>query len=81
MNTLIATTVSSSDRSKRMILYTLSMSIRLICIGLCFIVPGWFVTLPILGAVLIPYFAVVSANAKKITKDNIESPHKPLVRL
>jgi len=56
--------------------YTLAMGIRLICIGLCFIVPGWFVTLPILGAILIPYFAVVTANSKHITKHAVESPHK-----
>jgi len=69
------------DRSKRMIAYTVSMTIRLICIGLCFIVPGWLVTLPILGAILLPWFAVVSANSKHQGESKIESPHKPIVPL
>ena len=75
------TTVASSDRSKRMWQYALSMTIRLVCIGLCFIVQGWWIILPILGAILLPWFAVVNANTKGITKDTVESPHKPLVRV
>ena len=66
------------DRSKRMIQYSLSMGIRLICIGLCFVVPGWFVTLPILGAIILPWFAVVSANTNKTKDGTVESPHKPI---
>jgi len=69
------------ERSKRMLSYSISMGIRLICIGLCFIVPGWLVTLPILGAILLPWFAVVSANSKSITKDSVESPHKPVIKV
>jgi len=75
------TTVASSDRSKRMWQYSLSMSIRLVCIGLCFIVEGWFILIPLAGAILLPYVAVVNANTKGITKDTVESPHKPLVRV
>ena len=75
------TTVASSDRSKRMLRYSLSMSIRLVCIGMCFVVEGWWILLPILGAILLPLFAVVNANTKRITNEDIESPHKPLVRV
>ena len=75
------TTVASSDRSKRMWQYSLSMSIRLVCIGLCFVVEGWFILIPLAGAILLPYVAVVNANTKGITKDTVESPHKPLVRV
>ena len=63
------------ERSKRMLLYSLSMTIRLICIGLCFIVPGWFATLPILGAIVLPWFAVVSANSKGQSQSEVQSPH------
>lgn len=71
------TSVSNPDKERlsRMRSYSLSMLIRLICIGLCFVVPGWFVTLPILGAILLPWFAVVGANTKKITNSSLESPH------
>lgn len=69
------------ERSRRMVEYSVSMGIRLICIGMCFVVPGWLVTLPILGAILLPWFAVVSANSKKQHQGEIESPHKPIVPL
>jgi len=75
------TTVASSDQNKRMLSYSLSMLIRLICIGLCFIVEGWFILIPLAGAILLPYVAVVNANTKSITNEHIESPHKPLVRV
>lgn len=45
-----------------MIKYTVAMSIRLICIALCLVAPGWWLLLPAAGAVLLPYFAVVIAN-------------------
>lgn len=75
------TTVAPSDRSKRMLQYTISMAIRLVCIGLCFIVEGWFLLIPVAGAILLPYVAVVKANTKSITNEHIESPHKPLVKV
>ena len=75
------TTVASSDQHKRMFFYSLSMLIRLICIGLCFIVEGWFILIPLAGAILLPYVAVVNANTKGITNKDIESPHKPLVKV
>ena len=75
------TTVASSDRNKRMLSYSLSMLIRLICIGLCFIVEGWFLLIPVAVAILLPYVAVVKANTKSITNEDIESPHRPLVKV
>ena len=75
------TTVASSDRNKRMLSYSLSMLIRLICIGLCFIVEGWFLLIPVAGAILLPYVAVVKANTKSITNEDIESPHRSLVKV
>jgi len=45
-----------------MIKYTVAMSIRVICIGLCLVAQGWWLLLPAAGAVFLPYFAVVIAN-------------------
>ncbi len=51
------------EQRARLIRYAIMMAIRVACLGLCFVVPGWWVILPILGAVFIPYFAVVVGNA------------------
>ena len=51
-----------AERRGRMVKYSVAMGIRLICIGACFITPGWWLLLPATGAVLLPYLAVVVAN-------------------
>ena len=50
------------------------MAVRLVCIGLCFVVQGWWLLLPALGAVFLPYVAVVVANS--VSKNS--SPQTPL---
>jgi hypothetical protein len=45
-----------------MLKYTIAMSVRVVCIALCLVVPGWWIVLPAAGAVFLPYFAVVIAN-------------------
>ncbi len=45
-----------------MIKYSIAMGVRIVCIGLCFVTPGWWLLLPASGAVLLPYFAVLVAN-------------------
>lgn len=52
-----------AERGSRMVKYSIAMGIRLACIGACFLVSGWWLLLPALGAVLLPYFAVVVANS------------------
>lgn len=52
----------ADDRKKRMIQYAVAMTIRLICVILLFVVQGWWLLVVGLGAVLLPYFAVVLAN-------------------
>ena len=52
-----------AERNSRMVKYSIAMGIRLACIGACFLVSGWWLLLPALGAVLLPYFAVVVANS------------------
>jgi hypothetical protein len=45
-----------------MIRYSLTMSTRVVCVILCFFVHGWWLVLPVTGAFLLPYIAVVLAN-------------------
>ncbi|HAM25762.1 MAG TPA: DUF3099 domain-containing protein [Microbacteriaceae bacterium] len=52
------------DRRSRMIQYLVAMGIRTVCIIACLFTPGWWLLLPAIGAVLLPYVAVVLANAK-----------------
>ena len=65
----------TDDRHSRMVKYVVAMGIRVVCIVLCFVVPlGWWTLLPILGAVLIPYYAVVLANVGHEQGGVVESP-------
>jgi len=50
------------ERNRRMARYAITMGIRVICVILCFFVHGWWLLLPITGAILLPYVAVVAAN-------------------
>jgi len=45
-----------------MIRYGIAMGIRVLCVILCFFLQGWWLVLPIVGAVVLPYIAVVFAN-------------------
>jgi len=46
-----------------MLKYALTMGIRMVCIVACLFVHGWWLLVPALGAVFLPYVAVVVANA------------------
>lgn len=46
-----------------MIKYTAAMSIRVVCIILAVMVQGWLMWVFFAGAIFLPYFAVVIANA------------------
>jgi hypothetical protein len=50
------------EQHSRMVRYGLTMGIRVVCLGLCLVTPGWWLLLPALGAVFLPYVAVVIAN-------------------
>jgi hypothetical protein len=45
-----------------MVNYFIAMSIRVVCIILCLVVPGWWAVIPAIGAIVLPYIAVVIAN-------------------
>ena len=69
------------ERRGRMIKYTIAMAIRVVCIILCIVVPGWWVVIPVLGAVFLPYFAVLIANSTTTKSGSIESPGGVMVRV
>ncbi|MCY0906491.1 DUF3099 domain-containing protein [Arthrobacter sp. H14-L1] len=52
----------SDDMHRRMVKYALAMSIRLVCLFLIFVLPGWFKIIAVVGAVALPWFAVIIAN-------------------
>lgn len=53
----------ADDRAHRMRSYFIVMSLRVACVVSLFWVRGWWVLLVGLGAVVLPYFAVLIANA------------------
>ncbi|MBH0009356.1 DUF3099 domain-containing protein [Salinibacterium sp. SWN1162] len=52
------------ERRRRVINYSIAMAIRVVCVLLCVFVRGWWLVLPVLGAVVLPYVAVVLANVE-----------------
>lgn len=51
------------DQHARIVRYTLSMSIRVVCLVLAFVTTGPLQWVMVAGAVVLPYIAVVMANA------------------
>jgi hypothetical protein len=62
------------DRRERMIRYSVAMSIRLVCLIACFFTPGWWLVIPALGAIVLPYVAVVAANVSTTSGGAVQSP-------
>lgn len=62
--------VAHSDEMRlRMIKYSVSMGIRMVCLVLVFFVEGWLQWVVIAGAVFLPYFAVIIANGGSDTSN------------
>jgi hypothetical protein len=57
-----AAAAHSDEMRERMIKYAVAMGIRMVCLVLIFVVDGWFKLIPVLGAVFLPWVAVVIAN-------------------
>lgn len=53
----------------RMVKYSVSMGIRVVCLILVFFVDGWLQWVFIAGAVFLPYFAVIIANGGSDTSN------------
>ena len=56
----------TDERRSRMIRYSIAMSIRMVCIVLAMVLQGWMMWVCFAGAILLPYFAVIIANAKGV---------------
>lgn len=67
------------ERNRRFLNYSIAMGIRFVCVILCFFAQGWWLVLPVIGAVVLPYVAVVVANAKMSgTGASVERPGQML---
>jgi Protein of unknown function (DUF3099) len=51
-----------AERRHRMIKYSITMGIRVVCIVMMLFVQGWWLLVFAIGAITLPYFAVVIAN-------------------
>lgn len=51
------------ERRTRVVKYAITMSIRMVCLVLMLFVQGWWLLVVGIGAVFLPYVAVVLANA------------------
>jgi hypothetical protein len=58
---------------QRMIKYAVAMGIRMVCLILIFVVDGWLKILPVIGAVFLPWFAVIIANGSDRAEVHAES--------
>ena len=63
------------ERRQRMVRYSVAMSVRMLCFILVFAVPGWWKLAFAIGAIVLPYFAVVIANVSmKPNAGTVERP-------
>lgn len=68
----------AADRAHRMRMYFLAMSLRVVCIVSLFWVRGFWIILAALGAVVLPYVAVLLANAVSHAGGNAAVAPDPL---
>lgn len=53
----------AEDRAHRIRMYFIAMTLRVVCVVSLFWVQGWWVLVPVLGAIFFPWFAVMIGNA------------------
>lgn len=53
----------AEDRAHRMRMYFIAMTLRLACVLSLFWVSGWWIVIPVVGAIGLPWFAVMVGNA------------------
>lgn len=63
-----------ADRHRRMVRYAIAMGIRVLCVIACFFLHGWWLVLPIAGAIILPYIAVVLANVATRSDADVVRP-------
>ena len=57
-----------------MLKYSVTMGIRLICVIACFFVRDYWIIIPAIGAVVLPYIAVVLANVSGARSPGLVRP-------
>lgn len=69
-----AAVAHSDEMHQRMVKYATAMGIRMVCLVSIFIFDGWFKLIPIIGAVILPWVAVVIANGGSdiVHRDTVE---------
>lgn len=69
------------EQKARLVKYAVMMSIRVVCIVVCVFTPGWWLLIPATGAVVLPYIAVVVANAaRRRVRGGVERPGGVVLR-
>ncbi|MDN4646351.1 DUF3099 domain-containing protein [Arthrobacter sp. PsM3] len=78
-----ASAAHSEEIRQRMIKYAVAMGIRMVCLILIFVVDGWLKILPVIGAVFLPWFAVVIANGSDKAEVHADSllDYAPLAQI
>ncbi len=62
------------DQRRRVIRYSVAMGIRVACVIACFFAQGWWLLACVIGALVLPYIAVVIANVGEREGDAVERP-------
>lgn len=52
----------ADERHRRFMVYTIMMGVRVVCLFVMIFVPDWWKLVPALGAIFLPYIAVMLAN-------------------
>lgn len=68
------------ERHHRMVQYSVTMGIRMVCVVLLFVVPGWWALLPLAGAIVLPAMAVLVANVSMRARGSAVERPSAIVR-
>jgi hypothetical protein len=65
----------TAERRSRAIKYSIAMGIRMICVICLIFAQGWWLAFFAIGAIVLPYFAVVLANVGGVGESgNVQRP-------
>jgi Flp pilus assembly protein TadB len=68
----------SEDLNRRIVRYAWMMSIRIVCFVLAVLTPSPWRWMFVVGAVFLPYVAVVMANARRSARRQTPEPFTPM---
>jgi predicted tellurium resistance membrane protein TerC len=71
----------TEERRVRMIKYSVAMGIRLVCIVLMLFVHDWWLILCAVGAIVLPYFAMIIANVSTSRHAGVVERPSSIVRV